>query len=121
MPIITDFSQISDTGAEFLEVLPDHTIEALDRYFIKGWKPGGFLSAMIVQDYKRALRCADVANKQRFWYVAVWLMDHAPKGSTGSYEILKNWCSDKDGIQSAYKEQAEKDFEWRTLSGERTL
>ncbi len=121
MPIITNFSQSTNGGGgeDFLEMLPNHTVEALDHYFIKGWTPGGFLTAMIAEDYKKALGCADLVNKQRFWYVATWLIMYAPKGSTGSYKILKNWCDDKDGIQSAHRDEAEKDFEWRTLSGER--
>ena len=119
MTIITNFSQPVDGGAnDFGENIPDHTLEALDHYFLMGYKPGGFVSSMLAEEYKKALACADHANRARFWYVATWLMRYAPKGSTGSYEILKDWCDDKDGIRSAYKDEAEKDFEWRTLSGE---
>lgn len=116
--IITNFTQSTDAGGDFEDNMPDHTLEALDHYFLKGWKPGGFLSALIAQDYQRALAAADQANKQRFWFVATWLMRHAPEGSTGSYEVLENWCDDKDGIQSNHKDEAEKAFEWRTLLGE---
>ena len=119
MQIITNFNQSTDGGSNtFGENIPDHTLEALDHYFIKGWEPGGFVSALIAEEYKKALACADPANRQRFWYVARWLASHAPEGSTGSYKILKDWCDDKNGERSAHKEIAEKDFEWRTLSGE---
>lgn len=119
MAIITDFSQPVDGASnEFHENIPDHTLQALDCYFIKGYQPGGFVSAMIAENYKKALACADSANRARFWYVATWLMRYAPKGSTGSYEILKDWCDDKDGIQSTHKDKAEKAFEWQILSGE---
>ena len=95
-----------------------HTNEALDHYLIKGWDPGGFLTQMIVEDYKSALQNADHANRQRFYYVAMWLSTFAPKGSTGSDKAMSNWTNDKDGIRSVYAEQAENDFEWRALRGE---
>ena len=118
MVIITNFNQRVPTGLDFMETLPEHTIEALDNYLIKGWNPGGFLSQMIVEDYKTALTNADHANRQRFYYVAMWLSTFAPKGSTGSDEAMRNWTNDKDSIRSAYAERAEKDFEWRLLGGE---
>jgi len=119
MMIITNFSQPVDGGSNnFHESLPDHTMEALDHYFIKGFKPGGFISALVAEDYKKALACADHVNRQKFWHVAIWLMRYAPEGSTGSYETLEDWCNDLNGKRTAYIEAAEKDFEWRTLSGE---
>ena len=119
MTIITEFKQPVNGGTNtFHDDMPSHTMEALDRYFIMGLKPGGFVSAMVADDYKKALACADHVNRARFWHVATWLMRYAPKGSTGSYEILKDWCDDKDGIRSEHKDKAEKAFEWRTLSGE---
>ena len=119
MIILTNFNQPID-GAEsnYQEMVPDHTIEALDHYFIKGFKPGGFVTAMIVEDWKKALNCADSANRQRFWYIATWLMRYAPKGSTGSYEAMDDWLLDRKGIRSTYVDEAEKVYEWRTLSGE---
>lgn len=118
MTIITYFGQLCDGSADFNEMLPAHSIEALDHYFMKGWEPGGFLSALIVQDYETALNCADQANKSRFWYIAQWLNTFAPQNSVGSHQQMKDWCADKNGIRSKYVDQAEKDFEWRTLSGE---
>lgn len=118
-PILTNFNQPVNGGANtFHDDLPSHTMETLDRYFIMGLRPGGFVSAMIAEDFKKALASADHVNRARFWYVATWLMRYAPEGSTGSYEILTDWCKNKDGIQSAHKDEAEKAFEWRTLSGE---
>lgn len=116
--IITFFGQQCDGSADFNEMLPAHTIEALDHYFMKGWVPGGFLSALIVKDYETALKNADQANKSRFWYVAQWLNTFAPQNSVGSMELMVDWIADKNSIRSKYVEQAEKDFEWRTLSGE---
>ena len=118
MTIITNFNQEAD-GSTFFEGLPEHTQEAIDNYLIRGYEPGGFLTAIICGNWKEALGHADTANKQRFWYVATWLTRHAPPGSTGSSEAFENWVKDKDGIRKEYVNQAEADFEWRTLSGER--
>lgn len=114
--IITDFSQSFDGIDISDEFIPDHTMEALDHYFIKGFTPGGFLTALIAEDYKLALRNADFANRRRFWNIASWLITFAPKKSIGSYEILYDWIADKDGVRSAHVVQAEKDYEWKILS-----
>jgi len=116
--IITNFDTRADGSNPFIEMLPEHTMEAIDNYLIQGFKPGGFLTALIVRDYKTALRSADFANKSRFWYVATWIEELAPIGSIGSHQIIEDWCNDKNEIRTAHVEQAEKDFEWRTLSGE---
>lgn len=118
MTIITNFSQSADQG-DFLENIPDHTLEAIDNYLIRGYEPGGFLTCMICGDWKAALGHADQANKQRFWYVASWLTRYAPVGSTGSSEAFENWIKNKDGIRKEYVNKAEADFEWRTLGGEK--
>ena len=119
MSIITDFSQSVDgnESSDFLEKIPVHTLEALDHYFMKGWSPGGFLTALITENYIESLKSADYANRQRFWFIITWLVTFAPKGSIGSNRLMKDWIADKDSIRSAYVEQAEKNYEWRALSG----
>ena len=99
--------------------LPHHTMESLDDYFIKGFEPGGFLVSMLAEDYGAALGKADLENAPRFHNIATWLKTYAPQGSTGSKKAVVNWCNDKDGIRSAYREEAEKAYEWRMLGGER--
>ena len=116
--IITNFEQTADGSNTFFEMLPQHTQEALDNYLLDGYEPGGFLTAVIVDDWDTALRSADFANKSRFWYVCTWVREIMPKESIGSHQKIKDWCRDKDGIRSAHRDQAEKDYEWRTLSGE---
>ena len=118
MTIITDFNQLAEGGSSFADMIPEHTLEALDNYFIKGFIPGGFLTGLIVEDYEKALGSADHANRARFWYVARWLTMYAPRQATGSYLRMADWNEDKYHIRTKYVDQAEKDFEWRTLSGD---
>jgi len=119
MTIITNFSQDSMDGGSFGEMIPEHSMEAIDNYLMRGFEPGGFLTSVITGQYKAALGQADSANKHRFWYICQWLNRHAPIGSTGSSAAFDDWIKNKDGIRKEYVNQAEADFEWRTLSGER--
>ena len=95
--------------------IPEHTQETLDNYLINGWEPGGFVTAMLAMDMERALCTADTANRQRIWAIGRWIMDNAPYGSWGSYELVKAWCKDVDGCRTRYAKEVEQEFIMTTL------
>lgn len=88
--------------------LPIHTCETIENYLVRGYQPGGFVTAMLAKDYERALCIADTANRQRFWNIATWIKDRAPEGSWGSYDAVEHWCRDQDGCRTKW-------VAWRTL------
>ena len=76
------------------DAIPEHTHEALIRYFVHGMEPGSFLTAMLAGDLYAAAFKADHINKGTMGHIAVWIVHHAPHNSYGSYDIVKKWCSD---------------------------
>lgn len=96
--------------------IPEHTQDTIRNYLIRGWAPGGFVEAMIAKDYERALYCADTANRQMFWAIAMWINECMPRHAVGSYDTIEKWRADFDGHRSAYVKAVEQDFIWKNLS-----
>lgn len=97
--------------------IPDHTRGTITNYLFRGWAPGGFVESMIAKDYERALYCADTANRQMFWAIAMWINECAPKQAIGSYDALEHWRDDLGGRRTAWATAREKEFMWKTLQG----
>jgi len=100
--------------------VPVHTQEAITGYLIRGFKPGGFLTAMLAGDMHRAVNSADVANRQMMWAIGKFIVTSIPPGAWGSYEAVHEWSTDKNGIRSEYVTDLEKNYIWQTLKGDRT-
>ena len=82
--------------------IPNHTRESLVNYLMKGWEPGGFVTAMLAMDMERALATADTANRQMMWVVGRWIIEDAPPESWGSYDQVTNWCKDINGRRTKW-------------------
>jgi len=76
--------------------VPTHTLESLSNYIIHGWEPGGFLESMLAMDMQRALSTADIANRQRMWYIGNYIRTFVPDGAWGSYAAIEAWCKNRD-------------------------
>lgn len=96
-----DIFEQSVTGASGYDV-PPHTMDTLRNYLIRGWEPGGFVTAVLAMDMARTITTADVANRHRLWCVARWIMEYAPAESWGSYEAVDRWCRDVNGVRSKW-------------------
>lgn len=88
---------------------------SMERYFLQGYEPGGFATAMLARDWERALYAADVHNRKVFWAIGMWIRERAPAGSWGSYDDVEIWCNDRDGRRSRFKEEYDKETVWLTL------
>ena len=88
-------------GSMGMEV-PQHTQETLEGYLLRGWEPGGFVTAMLAMDMERALATADTANRQMMWVVGRWIIEDAPPESWGSYDQVTNWCKDINGRRTKW-------------------
>lgn len=95
--------------------IPDHTKETIVNYLFRGWAPGGFVESVFAKDYERALYCADTANRQMFWAIAMWVNEHAPVYSRGSYQAIDMWRDDVLGRRSAWTKEQEQKLMWKTL------
>ena len=95
--------------------VPHHTRDTITNYLLRGWAPGGFVESMIAKDYERALYCADTANRQMFWAIAMWINENLPAESHGSYRAVETWRDDLGGRRSAYVKEVEKQEIWKRL------
>ena len=96
--------------------VPGHTRDTIANYLLRGWAPGGFVESMIAKDYERALYCADTANRQMFWAIAMWINESMPAESRGSYKAIELWRDDLDGRRSAYVKEVEQKAVWKKLT-----
>ena len=95
--------------------VPGHTRDTISNYLLRGWAPGGFVESMIAKDYERALYCADTANRQMFWAIAMWINESMPIQSRGSYKAIEMWRDDLDGCRTTYCTDVEKQAVWKKL------
>ena len=75
--------------------LPEHMQDAMRRYMANGIQPGSFLTAVLANDFMGAVGRADAINSARLRDYAVWLYNHAPRGSFGSPEQVKQWMKEQ--------------------------
>ena len=74
--------------------IPEHLRDSLEDYIVRGWSPGGFLTAMLAGDLYRATMIADMASGPGMQNIAKWIMHEMPEESWGSYEIVEAWIKD---------------------------
>jgi hypothetical protein len=65
--------------------------EGLKLYFEHKILTGGFLTAVLSNDLLTAASKADDINKYKLHDYCTWLYNHAPMGSYGSPEAVKQW------------------------------
>lgn len=73
--------------------MADLSQQALYNYFVYGYRPGGFITAVLANDLIAAATKADNWNKELLHSYANWVFRHAPTGSYGSYDIVNGWLS----------------------------
>lgn len=96
--------------------IPQHTQDALETYLLRGWSPGGFLTAVLANDLMRACVSCDPANRQSLTDIAKWVQHCAPNGSWGNYQTVSDWLSDYKGCRTQYADHMEKQAMWKILS-----
>ena len=96
-------------------VIPEHTRETLVNYLMKGWEPGGFVTAMLAMDMERAVYAADVANGPNMQKIARWIIEYCPRNSWGDYETVNCWIEDRGKCRTRFVERVEKEEVWNIL------
>lgn len=66
--------------------------DPLYNYLVHGFEPGSFWSAVLANDFMRAVQCSHPSNDIPALKHAVgWIRDSFPREAYGSYEQLKEW------------------------------
>ena len=85
----------------FLEwILEPDDLDSITLYVEHGCPPGGFLSAVLANDFMEAVGRADSQNIHRLAAWAAYVYNEIPSSCHGSYEAVRAWTE-----QHARKEQ----------------
>lgn len=101
--------------------VPDELAEPIFNYLVHGWNPGSFYSAVLANDFGRAVQSSHPSNSIPALKTLVgWLRDHAPQASWGSWGNLQAWEQLSDAERRAQLEvkrliYTEKEETWQTL------
>jgi hypothetical protein len=76
--------------------LPEHMRSGAETYVEQGVEPGGFLTAVLCNDFVNAFGKADEINFARMHDWASWLWNEAPSQCWGSREKMNAWISKHD-------------------------
>jgi hypothetical protein len=115
LTLFTKHEEIRILGAL---TIPDHTTEALDNYFLRGFQPGGFLTSILTNNLYGAVGSADAANRHVIYEITLWLTRSdmiIPYDSFGSVERVIDWLHDKNSIRTNFVDKFEKEYIWKTL------
>jgi hypothetical protein len=77
--------------------VPQHTLDALNRYRYDGLFPGDFLYAVLTNDFMQAFSKADDLNIANMYAIAKWVYNEMPTAAFGSPENIKSWIKLKSG------------------------
>ena len=95
--------------------IPNHTRETLVNYLMKGWEPGGFVTAMLAMDMERAVYAADFVNGPNMQQIARWIIEYCPRESWGDYETVNYWLEDRNSCRTRFATRVEKNEVWNLL------
>lgn len=72
-------------------LLPEHMRDGARGYVEFGLAPGGFLSAVLENNFVDAFGKADAINRASLHDWAIWLWNEAPSDCWGSREKVRAW------------------------------
>jgi len=73
--------------------VPDHTLDGLIRYTIRGTPPGGFLKKVLSNDLFGAFGKADLDNRQQMYSIISFIYNDLPSNCWSSEDIVKGWIN----------------------------
>jgi hypothetical protein len=99
-------------------VVPEHTVEALDDYFIRGYRPGNFITCILTNNLYGAVASADFKNRHAIYEIVILLTNTSkvPSGSYGDIQAINNWINDFDKVRTTFSTKLEKEYIWKTLT-----
>lgn len=77
--------------------IPAHCRPGLELYIREGVTVGSFLEAVLCNDLRRAVECADIENRAALPNYVVFLFNYAPATCWGSRERFQKWIK-KGGL-----------------------
>jgi hypothetical protein len=88
--------------------VPKDFAEPMYNYLVYGWSPGSCFTAVLANDFYRAIQNSHPANTIEVFKALVgWMTDCMPHEAFGSYEAVNAWCYLKEDVRRAVLEKHE--------------
>ena len=88
--------------------VPKDFADPMYNYLVHGWTPGSCFTAVLANDFYRAMQSSHPANTiEAFKALVGWITDHMPHESFGSYEAVNAWSRKSADERRAVLEQHE--------------
>lgn len=76
---------------EHWHVTSDYS-DPIFNYLVYGWNPGSFFTAVLANDFRRAVQSSHPGNTiPALKNLSGWMGDHMPKKAWGSWEAVQAW------------------------------
>jgi hypothetical protein len=115
-------ARIMETFAKW-EVPQDYA-DPMYNYMVFGFSPGGCFTAILANDWTRAISSSHPANTvQALKALTNWILDVLPVESYGNYEAVKFWLAITNSERRDYLERlrlihTEKEETWLNIKGD---
>jgi len=73
------------------DLIPNHMVDGLKNYVLRGIRPGSFLTAVMANYFKEACGRADMINSNNLSNWACIVVNAVPSEAQGSYEKVEKW------------------------------
>ncbi len=115
-------ARIMETFAKW--EVPQDFADPMYNYMVFGFSPGGCFTAILANDWTRAISSSHPANTvQALKALTNWIIDVLPVDSYGNYEAVKFWLAMTNSERRDYLERlrlihTEKEETWLNIKGD---
>jgi len=115
-------ARIMETFAKW--EVPQDFADPMYNYMVFGFSPGGCFTAILANDWTRAISSSHPANTvQALKALTNWIIDVLPVESYGNYEAVKFWLAITNSERRDYLERlrlihTEKEETWLNIKGD---
>lgn len=104
---ITDHSRSKFVESAAQWTVPKEYFEPLFNYLVHGFEPGSFWTAVLCNDFRRAILSSHPGNSiPELKNTVGWIYDRFPRDSYGDYASTQRWIQQTDQDRRATLEQA---------------
>lgn len=78
--------------------IPEHILPGIARYLARGVVPGSFVEAMLTNDLRGVMQCADDQNIRAIPAIWSFLYNNIPSSAWGSPSNVSKWVRGREGV-----------------------
>lgn len=104
--------------------VPNEYSQPMYNYLVEGWGPGSFFTAVLANDFMRAMASSHPSNTiPALKNLAGWILNYMPADAWGDYPAVEMWCMKTDNARRGVLENrkliyTEKEETWLAIKGD---